>query len=106
MHKTEGGRYEILIKGWRGGDDRWDLPEKLAKDEETQKELFTKLAGEKMGSGIKRGRPYLWIPNHLADARNQTTPRSFLGCAANRSRADRRRLQSNPRLAGRSNRVW
>jgi hypothetical protein len=73
-----GKQVRDLIKGWRGGDARWELPEKLSKDEGTQKDLFTTLAGEKMGGSIKRGRPYVWIPNHLADARGQTTPRSFL----------------------------
>jgi hypothetical protein len=31
-----------------------------------------------MGSGTRRGVPYTWIVNHLADAQGQATPRSFL----------------------------
>jgi hypothetical protein len=77
---TGGAGKEVrgLFKGWTGDDDRWDLPRKLAKDEESQWDLFVKLAGEKMGGGIKRGRPYYWVANHLADAWGHTTPRSFL----------------------------
>jgi hypothetical protein len=75
-----------LLKGWTGDSTRWELPAKLAKDADTQKKLFTVLAGEKMGGGIKRGLPYQWVPNHLADSRGQTTPRSFL--AAMRTAAE------------------
>jgi hypothetical protein len=74
-----GGRHvRALLRGWDGDDARYQLPSKLAEDEDTQKQQFTLLAGEKMGGSTKRGRPYSWIPNHLADARGQTTPRSFL----------------------------
>jgi hypothetical protein len=45
---------------------------------ELHKELFEKIAGQWMGRGPKRGRTYTWIPNHLADARQRTSPRSFL----------------------------
>lgn len=31
-----------------------------------------------MGRDSRRGVPYTWIVNHLADAQGQTTPRSFL----------------------------
>lgn len=67
-----------LVSGWSGDRNRYQPPEKLAKDENTQRDLFTRLAGEKMGGGPKRGRPYQWVPNHLADGHGQTTPRSFL----------------------------
>lgn len=67
-----------LFSGWEGNKSRWESPEKLRKNEDVQEALFVRLAGEKMGGGIKRGRPYPWIPNHLGDARGQTTPRSFL----------------------------
>lgn len=76
-----------LAEGWGGNEDRWELPRNLAKDEETQRGLFVELAGEKMGNSIKRGRPYLWLPSHLADARGQTSPRSFL--AALRTAAEK-----------------
>ena len=31
-----------------------------------------------MGRGPKRGFPYTWIPNHLADTEGRVSPRSFL----------------------------
>ena len=70
------------------GQRPWELPEKLARDKETQKELFTKLAGEKMGGGLKRGRPYLWIPNHPAGCPGPDHPAHFSGprCEPRRSR--------------------
>jgi hypothetical protein len=82
-----GASIRSLIEGWGGNEDRWTLPKSLARDEETQRKLFVQLAGEKMGGGIKRGRPYVWLPGHLADARGQTTPRSFL--AALRTAAEK-----------------
>ncbi len=90
--KEGGDDVRRLLKGWRGDHNRWELPEKLRKDEEIQSQLFIRLAGEKMGGGIKRGRPYSWIPNHLADAKRRTTPRSFLAAmrtAALETAADR-----------------
>jgi hypothetical protein len=46
--------------------------------EATQRNLFHALAGEQMGNDRRRGFPYTWIPGHLADAANRTSPRSFL----------------------------
>ena len=43
-----------------------------------QREKFHAIAGEWMGTDHKRGFPYTWIPNHLADANGQISPRSFL----------------------------
>ncbi|HDO33830.1 MAG TPA: hypothetical protein ENH08_01765 [Chromatiales bacterium] len=31
-----------------------------------------------MGKGPRRGYPYTWVPNHLADAQGNVSPRSFL----------------------------
>ena len=43
-----------------------------------QRQAFTAIAGEYMGSDHRRGRTYTWIIDHLADAFQETTPRSFL----------------------------
>lgn len=43
-----------------------------------QRQVFTIIAGEYMGSDHRRGRTYTWIIDHLADAFHETTPRSFL----------------------------
>ncbi len=43
-----------------------------------QESLVKAIAGEFMGAGAKQGRVYSWLPLHLADARNETSPRTFL----------------------------
>lgn len=57
---------------------RWPLPPSLQRDEDHQRKLFERLAGPWMGKDRRRGVPYIWIVNHLADGRGQTSPRSFL----------------------------
>lgn len=50
--------------------------------------LIEEIAGPFMGRDRRRGMTYTWIPNHLADARGQASPRSFLiafGAAAEES---------------------
>lgn len=56
----------------------WALPNPLRYDEARQEALFERIAGEAMGSSIKRGKPYSWLVNHLQDGLNQVSPRSFL----------------------------
>ena len=58
--------------------NRWPIPPLLQRDEEAQRRLFERLAGAWMGRDRRRGIPYIWIVNHLADGRGQTSPRSFL----------------------------
>jgi len=58
--------------------NRWPLPPLLQRDEEAQRRLFERLAGAWMGKDRRRGIPYIWIVNHLADGRGLTSPRSFL----------------------------
>jgi hypothetical protein len=58
--------------------NRWSLPPSLQRDENAQRRLFVRLAGPWMGKDRRRGVPYIWIVNHLADGRGQTSPRSFL----------------------------
>jgi hypothetical protein len=43
-----------------------------------QKAIVDELTGEFMGAGAKRGRVFTWLPLHLADARGETSPRTFL----------------------------
>jgi hypothetical protein len=57
---------------------RWEPSTGVQQDEPIQRALFVKLAGRWMGRDSRRGVPYTWIVNHLADAQGQTTPRSFL----------------------------
>ena len=46
--------------------------------EEKQRERFHDIAGKWMGRDRRRGFPYTWIPNHLADTEGRVSPRSFL----------------------------
>ena len=63
----------------------------LAGDEGVQRERFHAISGPWMGSDRRRGFPYTWIPNHLADADGMVSPRSFIAAlrAAANDTADR-----------------
>lgn len=50
----------------------------VKRDNAAQRTLFEALAGPWMGSGPKRGIPYVWSVSHLADGHGRTSPRSFL----------------------------
>ncbi|HEU4964994.1 MAG TPA: hypothetical protein VFV52_14205 [Bacilli bacterium] len=47
-------------------------------DEKLYQELMKKMVGHFMGKDAKKGITYRWIPNHLQDANNRISPRSFL----------------------------
>ncbi len=55
-----------------------ELPELLREDEQLQAKVFSAFAGPFMGTDRRRGRTYSWLHQHLADAFEQTSPRSFL----------------------------
>lgn len=57
---------------------RIKLPQRLTSDEVAQKRVFDKIAGQFMGNDATRGKTYSWVPLHLADANDETTPRVFL----------------------------
>ena len=54
------------------------LPAAAYFDTAAQRELFHTIAGPLMGDNARRGFPYSWFPNHLADAQGEISPRSFL----------------------------
>lgn len=54
------------------------IPRSFISEEEYQREKFHEIAGQWMGRGPRRGFPYTWIPNHLADTEGRVSPRSFL----------------------------
>ena len=70
------------IEDWNAvqiGDHRlFPVPRRLIFVEEAQRDLFHAIAGEWMGRDRRRGFPYTWIPNHLADTEGRASPRSFL----------------------------
>ncbi|WP_420463148.1 KGGVGR-motif variant AAA ATPase [Candidatus Palauibacter sp.] len=67
---------------WSTTDDdtapRFEVPYPLDRDEGAQRDKFHEFAGPWMGTDRRRGYPYTWIPNHLADAGGKVSPRSFL----------------------------
>lgn len=69
----------------------WILPKDLRGDEAKQRDLFHDITGPAMASGStgnKKGIPYTWLPNHLADLRGQVSPRSFLRALREAARYD------------------
>ena len=62
------------------------VPRALVFREEASRRKFHEIAGPWMGTDRRRGFPYTWIPNHLADTGGRVSPRSFL--AALRTAAD------------------
>ena len=72
----------LTADGWEsveaGGQHVFSVPRSLVSRGEDQREKFHVIAGQWMGRGPKRGFPYTWIPNHLADTEGRVSPRSFL----------------------------
>ena len=68
-------------RGWLtlsvGGESVFSAPRSIFQEDD-QRGKFHAIAGEWMGRGPKRGFPYTWIPNHLADTEGRVSPRSFL----------------------------
>ena len=60
-----------------GGQSVFSVPRTIFKEDD-QRSKFHAIAGKWMGGGPKRGFPYTWIPNHLADTEGRVSPRSFL----------------------------
>jgi len=56
----------------------WRVSQEEPSAEERQRRLFHQLSGPYMGQHARRGYPYTWLPNHLADTHGQVSPRSFL----------------------------
>ena len=56
----------------------FSVPRALVLEEDLQRETFHRIAGGSMGANHRRGRPYTWVANHLADTEKRVSPRSFL----------------------------
>jgi hypothetical protein len=63
---------------WSESQGIWQVPKALREDEDLQRRVFDEISGKWMGRNNKRGICYTWLPNHLADAVDQVSPRSFL----------------------------
>ena len=81
---NEGEDFRRFIRpdGWTPVQIRdqtlFSAPSRSTFPEETQRERFHAIAGDWMGRDRRRGFPYTWIPNHLADTESRVSPRSFL----------------------------
>ncbi len=71
------GCNKLLEIKWNKYNNIWIVP-KEAIEEKAQREIFNQIAGPWMGKDRRRGFPYTWLPNHLGDATDQVSPRSFL----------------------------
>lgn len=63
---------------WKGNGGRWIPPGDLAGSADKQSSAFIDIAGPYMGTNHRKGHSYPWLPNHLADGNDQTSPRTFL----------------------------
>lgn len=67
---------------WEGVDigkrTIWRVVPQVIHEETLQREVFHAITGPWMGRDHRRGYPYTWIPNHLSDANQRVSPRSFL----------------------------
>lgn len=59
-------------------DGCWLFDRTVELDDDRLRRAFHALTGPSMGKHNRRGVPYIWTVGHLADTRQQTTPRSFL----------------------------
>ncbi len=56
----------------------YPILERLRQDEAVQQAVLHDMATPYMGTNPRRGRTHTWLPNHLADAKGQVSPRSLL----------------------------
>ena len=56
----------------------YSVPRRLIREADYQRRKFHEISGPWMGTDRRRGFPYTWIPNHLADTEGRVSPRSFL----------------------------
>jgi len=68
----------------------------VKRDSLAQRALFQALAGPWMGSGPKRGIPYIWSVSHLADGHGRTSPRSFLAAIRQAAEHSREKYPLHP----------
>jgi hypothetical protein len=70
-----------LSQAWQKKAGVWELPSSIKGEPKIQREVFHAITGGTMShnqDSVKRGYPYTWLPNHLADSHGEISPRSFL----------------------------
>jgi hypothetical protein len=83
--------FRALIPGWTEPTPGRFLPPPALGQPDEQTRLFEAMAGPYMGANFRKGATYTWLPNHLMDAVEQVSPRSFLNAltrAVEETRAD------------------
>jgi hypothetical protein len=74
----------------------WLPPSPLRRSETEQRSVFHAIAGPWMGRDHRRGYPYTWVPNHLADAEGRSSPRSFIVALRKAAEDTQETLSSSP----------
>lgn len=75
VEKTRGEQFEPVEID---GATVYVVPEALRARDGVQAEVLRAIASPYMGRDRRRGKTYTWLPTHLADAKGQISPRSFL----------------------------
>lgn len=83
---TETSLYALLFHYLRFADSKYSerfvsetgWADQFNGDERKQREVLERIASKYMGTDRRKGYTYTWLPNHLADGRQQVSPRSFL----------------------------
>lgn len=93
---VDGERLRAVCRTAAGVDLRtqssvWLIPDEMKRESDAQLRAFDALAGPWMGKDKRRGVPYSWSVSHLADARGQTSPRSFLAAVQQAAEDSRER---------------
>ncbi|MFF3130161.1 hypothetical protein [Streptomyces mirabilis] len=75
-------RFRRFTGGWQPADTgtsvRYAASPDLRNDKDAQQQLFERIADPFMGTNVRQGRPYTWLPNHLMDSNGRISPRGFL----------------------------
>ncbi|MBO8187380.1 hypothetical protein [Streptomyces spirodelae] len=95
----ESERFRMLTGGWKpeNAGARQAPPRLLSVDENTQRRHFDEIADPFMGSNVRRGKTYTWLPNHLMDGCGQVSPRSFLEALSTAAETTRARHPGHDR---------
>ncbi|MGH3872589.1 MAG: hypothetical protein ACRDSR_13960 [Pseudonocardiaceae bacterium] len=83
---TERSLYALLFHYMSGADSEHSnrftsetgWTDSFSGDETKQRAILELIASKYMGTDHRKGFTYTWLPNHLADGRQQVSPRSFL----------------------------
>lgn len=75
LQQRHGLQFEAIAAG---EVEVYPIPQRLRQDEMLQQLVLHDMATQYMGTNRRRGKTYTWLPSHLADAKGQVSPRSFL----------------------------